>query len=266
MDQSDSARSADSYYWRIAVLLPGFAALGLGVLYAAGAVIKTGQLQDAELVVRDTLPLVPLEQILALGNRSHSQFDLSRRIVGVPRGLLPLGHPRAGKQLDPHPEKASGKSSQADKPPEVGRSRLRPVGGGAHRIHCRILALELPDLWGPVILGRDLLWLVGGHRAREGGRRATFLLFGGFVAVTIALAATQALVSPKPLPNVEIKTATHQPRRGVLVTPAGSTWYVSFAPRTFRGIPADQIEYAIVRSPESSDPQPALQWVWDQIK
>jgi hypothetical protein len=67
MDQSDSARSADSYYWRIAVLLPGFAALGLGVLYAAGAVIKTGQLQDAELVVRDTLPLVPLEQILALG-------------------------------------------------------------------------------------------------------------------------------------------------------------------------------------------------------
>jgi hypothetical protein len=49
------------------VVVPGFAAIGLALLYGTGAVIKSGQLRGADQNVRDTLPLVPLEQVLALG-------------------------------------------------------------------------------------------------------------------------------------------------------------------------------------------------------
>ena len=48
-------------------LLPVVIALFVGSLYTVGAVLTTGQLRHANLVVRDTLPLVPLPQILARG-------------------------------------------------------------------------------------------------------------------------------------------------------------------------------------------------------
>jgi hypothetical protein len=51
----------------VLVVVPGFAAFALGLLYGAGAVIKSGQLRGEDLNTRDTLPLVPLEQILAPG-------------------------------------------------------------------------------------------------------------------------------------------------------------------------------------------------------
>ena len=47
--------------------LPGLVAIGVGLLYGTGAVIKSGQLRTADLNVRDTLPLIPLEQLLAVG-------------------------------------------------------------------------------------------------------------------------------------------------------------------------------------------------------
>lgn len=48
-------------------LLPAAAVLGVAVLYGTGALIKTAQLRDADLSVQETLPLVPIEQLLALG-------------------------------------------------------------------------------------------------------------------------------------------------------------------------------------------------------
>jgi hypothetical protein len=48
-------------------LLPVVIALSVGTLYTVGAVVTTGQLRHANLVVRDTLPLVPLSQLLGRG-------------------------------------------------------------------------------------------------------------------------------------------------------------------------------------------------------
>src|SRR5437867_601892 len=48
-------------------LLPVVIAVFVGALYTVGAVLTTGQLRRANLVVRDTLPLVPLPQILGRG-------------------------------------------------------------------------------------------------------------------------------------------------------------------------------------------------------
>src|SRR5262245_34057038 len=48
-------------------LLPLAIALFVGILYTVGAVLTTGQLRRANLVVRDTLPLVPLPQLLGRG-------------------------------------------------------------------------------------------------------------------------------------------------------------------------------------------------------
>jgi hypothetical protein len=42
-------------------------ALSVGALYTVGAVVTTGQLRRADPVVRDTLPLVPLPQLLGRG-------------------------------------------------------------------------------------------------------------------------------------------------------------------------------------------------------
>jgi hypothetical protein len=41
--------------------------LSVGALYTVGAVVTVGQLRGAKLAVRDTLPLVPLSQILGRG-------------------------------------------------------------------------------------------------------------------------------------------------------------------------------------------------------
>lgn len=52
---------------QLIALLPGLAVAGLALLYATGALIKTSQLRDAGVSVQDALPLVPIEQLLALG-------------------------------------------------------------------------------------------------------------------------------------------------------------------------------------------------------
>jgi hypothetical protein len=48
-----------------AAVSPGLAALFVGGLYAGGAILWGAKLRDADLIVRDTLPLVPLPQLLA---------------------------------------------------------------------------------------------------------------------------------------------------------------------------------------------------------
>ena len=57
-----------------ATLIPAFAALGIAVLYAVGAIVKGGQLRHAGLNVRDTLPLVPCSNCW----RSASALSLPR--------------------------------------------------------------------------------------------------------------------------------------------------------------------------------------------
>jgi hypothetical protein len=47
--------------------LPGVAVVVLGTLYALGALLKTRELVHADVPVRDTLPLVPIEQHLGRG-------------------------------------------------------------------------------------------------------------------------------------------------------------------------------------------------------
>src|SRR2546430_13066489 len=45
----------------------GAAVLGLGVLYASGALLEATRLHGAHVQVRDTLPLIPLPSLLSLG-------------------------------------------------------------------------------------------------------------------------------------------------------------------------------------------------------
>src|SRR5687768_13102366 len=47
----------------LAALLPGVAALFVGLLYAAGGMALAGELAAADFPLQDTLPLTPLQQI-----------------------------------------------------------------------------------------------------------------------------------------------------------------------------------------------------------
>lgn len=49
------------------LMVPLATALGIAVLYGAGAIVKAGQLRGEGFAIRDNVPLVPLEQLLALG-------------------------------------------------------------------------------------------------------------------------------------------------------------------------------------------------------
>jgi hypothetical protein len=238
----------------VLTLLPGLAALGAGVLYAAGAVVKSGQLRDAGLNVRDTLPLVPLQQLLALGIgvvvTSLLWFVVFAFLLWVYLGPM------------------SGFKDQ--EPLTVGpRTHLfarifgylwLPLGAGIvlHEFWIR------PFFTAIVTTAGLLLAAFAGQSHR--GRRYVMTVLTVYFAIVIFANTASAYVSPEPLPRADIETFSGEKISASLIVTDGGYWYVSTAKHRFRAIPTSEVQRAAMHSAKRTRPRPVLKVVWHEIR
>lgn len=218
-------------------LLPLVIAIFVGILYTVGAVLTTGQLRRANLVVRDTLPLVPLPQLLGRGMSVFLKpFAGLLAIVLVFIAVLVLGS-RLERALE---RRMAGWSS--------GRC-------GVARAVVVVVAIAALALLSPpqVAIGVAVcalvlaLWVLGRLPLRE-----SLLLFAGVSALMLL---GLAFYRPEPLATVTIRTSTRGVVHGDLITSANGTWYIGQGRRNFVAIAASDIQALEVDSgPHSSRP------------
>jgi hypothetical protein len=218
-------------------LLPLVVAVFVGILYTVGAVLTTGQLRRANLVVRDTLPLVPLPQLLGRGMSVFLKpFAGLLAIVLVFIAVLVLGS-RLERALE---RRTEGWST----------GRRRAARAGAIVLAVAVLALLSPPQVAIGVAACALvlaLWVLGRLPLRE-----ALLLFAGLAALTLL---ALAFYRPEPLATVTIRTSTHGVVHGDLITTANGTWYVGQGRRNFVAIEGSDIRSLEVDSgPHSSRP------------
>jgi hypothetical protein len=217
--------------------LPALVGLFVGVLYTVGAVLTTGQLRSANLVVRDTLPLVPLVQLLG---RGMSVFlkpfagVLGIALVFVAALIFGDAIERALDLLT---------TNWTSRKHRLGR--LAAVFGG-------VLALALlspPDVAVGVAVCATvlLLWVVGLTPLRK-----SLLTFAALAAVMLL---GLSFYRPEPLANVTVHTPTGRVIRGDLITSTSGTWYLGQAHRNFVAVlPGEITSIRVDSGPHSSAP------------
>jgi hypothetical protein len=218
-------------------LLPLVIAIFVGVLYTVGAVLTTGQLRRANLVVRDTLPLVPLPQLLGRGMSVFLKpFAGVLGIVLVFIAVLVLGS-RIERALD---GRTAGWNS-GERVAARGVVVLAAIGA---------LVLVSPP---QVAVGISVCALVLGFWVWSIlPLRESLLLFAGLTALMLL---GLAFYRPEPLPTVTLRTSTQGVVHGDLITTANGTWYIGRGKRNFVAVSAGDIQSLEVDSgPHSSPP------------
>lgn len=201
-------------------------AIFVGGLYTVGAVLTTGQLRRAHLVVRDTLPLVPLSQMLGRGMSVFLKPFAG--VLGI--AIVSLAAFALGGWLERR----------------LGRSTLRL---GAATLAIALLALLSPP---DVAIGTACCavflfpWVIDRMELRP-----ALLLFAAAAAVMLL-----ALSFYRPVQLADVTIATDRgPVRGTLITSASGTWYLGTGNRKFVAVlPEHIVSVRIDSGPHSPSP------------
>jgi ABC-type multidrug transport system fused ATPase/permease subunit len=242
--------------------VPGLVALGLGVLYASGALVKSAQLIGEGANVRDILPLVPLEGILAVG---IGTVVTSLLVLVTWTGIVAFYIWATRRQTKP-----------ITVPPETYRRlMLRPTSNWYRGLRASIwilvaitiaASLWLAPFFTAVISAASLMFAVIAAHHRQRGRRWTLMMLSIYFFVILAARIGNAFVYPEPLPLAEIRHEDGTKLSGTLLSVGNGLWIVSTGDREYRAIPADNVRQALVESQErEEEPEPILQLLWDEI-
>lgn len=224
----------------------GLAAVVLGSVYVYGALIKATQFHGADQSVTDTLPLVPLEQVLLAG--VNASLLLIVVAIFASLAVLFIQEVRGRRQSD-----APAKKREAPKK----RDRKDQTWMERHFLHI---------LW--TILGVGWLFLVMASPPSMivtvtyiavflwwrwppliSRRRWALVLAVLFVCVTLA----QNYFTPKLLPEVKLTTTGGRVVKGELLVHTDSTWYVGTGDHEFEAVEAATVESATVESRDRKD-------------
>ena len=209
-------------------LLPVVIAVFVGALYTVGAVLTTGELRRANLVVRDTLPLVPLPQILGRGMSVFLKPFAGVLGIALVFVAVVLFGESVEKWIAQSPRWRRGERTR----------RLASVIAGVGAL----VLLSQPNVavgiaCGGVIL---LLWVFNWVHLRP----ALLLFAAAGVVMLLALSFYQ----PEPLATATIETNHEGVIRGALITAASGTWYIGQAHRNFVAILPEDVKWVRVKS------------------
>lgn len=232
------------------LVVPALLTLGLGLLYGAGALIKSGQLRAAGLSVQDTLPLVPLEQILALG--------IGTLVTSLIWVVILACWLWTYVYWNPEPITLS----------LGGRKRL-----AAYRIAVWGLILFVIGVWFynepfATAINSTVIVFLGPTvvRIRHRGRVFVLCVVLGFFLFVMAVKTASAYLSPAPLPHASLQLEGDPGlMQGTLIVSTGEAWYLTNRSKTYRAVPRSTVRSAVIRSKERREPRPVLKVVWQWL-
>lgn len=217
----------DQFRWF--AIAPAMIACALGGIYALGAVSIFGQFHAADLDAVQTMPLVPIDQILARG--------IGAIINQALLGLLALAFAYAISAIedirDAKAVKESGTSSVPQKAEESGGTG---VGGRLGIVLPVVVAfagfflpLGLVTMLGAGILAMQaVIPRVRDTMVRRGYVKwRAYAFLAGYGAFLLASAVLGAFTRASPLPITTLTKRIGAPVHGGLVAVNGSNWFVA---------------------------------------
>jgi hypothetical protein len=257
------------------------AALIVGGLYSLGALFRAVELHGADLRVTDTLPLIPIEQLLARGITvvfdSVVAIATITLILALTAWLAPvLGElhslRRERDAIRDRRDRGELPKADADKALAAIDAQAKPM---LHRLRW------LRDMPNPrVILVPTLLvglFILPFPRALVAAaiiviagvvilrRRPVRIWTLTWLVIGLALAGSLAETyrNPPPLPAVALDLEDDTPLRGDLIVSTGSHWYVRTGPDRWRAVASDRVRSARIASSRFRTKSPSL---WDWLK
>lgn len=230
---------------QVLAAIPGLAALGAAALYASGAFQEAAELRGAGLVVRDALPLIPLEDLLARGIQTALRaalfVGLSGAVVAVALSKVTQLRPRALREF------------WTPRTARLGRTTHLPARAYIFFLPTLVLIAVSPPAIGAsgVIMGIVNIYGLTQSRRRapnQTGRVATVTIAAMF-AVAVAGLIAQAGVAPSPLALVTLHTVDRGRIAGGLIAVSDNTWYVRTAERRIDGVPLRSVGSLTIASP-----------------
>jgi len=207
--------------------IAGMAAVFLGAIYAYGAVIKAGELHGAGLGVGNTLPLVPLEQILVLG--IDQLLPIAAAVLGVV--LVSMAF------LDRPSNDGGGTADPGDAPNRRLVVGLRICTGAVW------VFLLFAAAWTTWFLIAEITAVTWYARAEHSTRRS-YAVFA--TAAVILFFAATAYFNPAPPPSVRLEESDGSIIQGDLIATTGSTWYVGEGDNRWTAVQSDDVEHSRV--------------------
>lgn len=219
-------------------IIPALVALGLGCIYAFGAISVLGQFESADLDALQTLPLVPIDQILARGIGSITQVA----ILSLPVALFgAVGVFRWDEEAA-----SRARSKSKDSAPE-GQTRTMP-----NRL---LLLLMLLIVGALLFVPSDFLTIlvfglasmgvairvVRKRLLAEGRLWRTQAFVAGYTAFVLVATASGSLVRSAPLPEASLRLERGGMLNGGLVASTGSTWYLAREDGEVLGVPTENV-------------------------
>jgi len=235
----------------------GLAALALGGVYTYGALIKATQLRGAEQSVTDTLPLVPLEQLLVTG--ISSALPLLAIVVFGLLGILFIQEHSERRSIAPEEEvdeepKREPRAATESAPPSATSAtswasrHRRPILCTVGVMFLALVILTSPP--GYLVLLTYVGVLMWWRWPPDISRQQWL----AFISVSwVALTLVANYVDPRTLPEVSIETERGDTLEGTLLVAAGDTWYVGTGEHEFEGVQSAEIEESSVDSREDDD-------------
>jgi hypothetical protein len=257
--------------------LPGIAALGVGVLYAAGALERATQLHGAHLRVLDFLPLIPLPDLLAVGVSQAVQGTLGVVIWAFlfaavvwlsraePERLRPQIHMPRLQVMRSETSPATTKPSRL---PQWTRAwPVRPLRWLFHLVFVSyyswvflyLVYCTFDDFASSASVTVASACAAHWPAAAENKQRGKALALVSTILISsVAFGLMRSYFVPAPLPKVSLDVAHASDVHGGLVVHVDRTWYVSDRPNRVISIPDSQVTAAVVVS--QKNPRPRTGW------
>jgi hypothetical protein len=225
---------------------PFVVAGALALIYALGAVAVYGQLRHAGLNALQTMPLVPVEQLLGRGigslvsifGRALTNFVLAVLMVAAywsDRDERVIVHPKDWSKW----------------------MWLLPISFAFIAIFgswglALVVSVGLATQWGALaIAGVNSL----------GGVKALVLVASASLLSLVPMSLAVSLVEPSPLPRIEIIRTDGTTVHGELVAETGNVWYVAKPDHTIGAIPNGYVSRTSIEY-EDRDTTPSL---WSEV-
>jgi hypothetical protein len=236
-------------YAQMVVFVPGIAALGLALLYATGALIKTAQLRESGIRVEDGLPLVPIEQLLAMGIGTVTSAFLLLAAWGLAIAML-INLALKNRQKTPA-ERPRGFSPRTE--------RVFAIGSLIVGLALLIVGLTIASIY-EVLTGLIALpFVIRAFPAYSRGevRRMATLLVAAYLSL-VGVNVLETWDSPPPLPLTDIQTRDGLPVTGFLIVARDDAWFLTNESGIFFSVPTDRIKETKVASLPSEKRKPVL--------
>lgn len=202
----------------------------LAAIYALGAIAVYGQFSRAGLNASQTMPLVPLEQILGRGIGSVVS-DFSRAWFNLALGAITV----------------SVYWSERDK--HVVR-RPEDWSRWIWLFPAFLVATAIFRSWGVAVVvgvGTGVMfavWSVAGYREVGGWKGLAVIACGSLISI-LPMTIAASLIEPPPLPRTELTQTDGVVLQGGLVA-SGDMWYLADEDNNVKGIPASEIEGSVI--------------------